>query len=210
MQPGREKRPGRNNLAGTRILTTDKSGAGHSLIKPRSAFYFSLLEFCMKTMTRLFFVLGLVALVGVVFAQEAKKDKKGGKRADPTAAIKAKLETLDLSAEQKEKIDKIFADQGAKVKAAAEKVAASLTDEQKKARAEANKAAKAAGKKGKEATDEALAAMKLTDEQKKAFDEATKAQQEAVQGLNKAISEVLTAEQREKAGIGGGKKKKDK
>jgi FtsZ-interacting cell division protein ZipA len=164
----------------------------------------------MKTMTRLFFVLGLVALVGVVFAQEAKKDKKGGKRADPTAAIKAKLETLDLSSEQKEKIDKILADHGPKVKAAAEKVAASLTAEQRKARNEAQQAAKAAGKKQKEANEEALAAMKLTDEQKKAFDEATKAQQEAIQGLNKAISEVLTAEQREKAGIGGGKKKKDK
>ena len=162
-------------------------------------------------MTRLFFAIGLVALIGVAFgAQEQKKEKKGGKRADPTAAIKTKLESLDLSAEQKEKIEKIFADQGAKVKAAAEKVAASLTDEQRKARAEANKSAKAAGKKGKEASDEALAAMKLTDEQKKAYDEATKAQQEAGQALNKAISEVLTPEQREKAGLGGGKKKKDK
>jgi Spy/CpxP family protein refolding chaperone len=161
----------------------------------------------MKTMTRLFLVLGLVALVGVVFAQETKKDKKG-KRADPTAALKTKLESLDLSAEQKEKIDKIFADQGAKVKAAAEKVAASLTAEQRKARNEAQQAAKAAGKKGKEANDEAMAAMKLTEEQKKAFDEATAAQREAVQGLNKAISEVLTAEQREKANLGGGKKKK--
>jgi hypothetical protein len=165
----------------------------------------------MKNMTRLFFALGLVALVGVAFAQDAKKkDKKGGKRADPTTAIKAKLETLDLGPDQKEKIEKIFADQGAKVKAAAEKVAASLTDEQRKARAEAQKAAKSAGKKGKEAQDEVTAAMKLTDEQKKAYDEATKAQQEANQALNKAISEVLTAEQREKAGLGGGKKKKDK
>jgi hypothetical protein len=162
----------------------------------------------MKTITRLFLALGLVALVGVVSAQDAKKEKKGGKRADPTAAIKTKLGSLDLSAEQKEKIDKIFADQGAKVKAAAEKVAASLTDEQRKARAEAQKAAKTAGKKGKEAQDEVTAAMKLTDEQKKAYDEAVKGQQEANQSLNKAISEVLTAEQREKAGIGGGKKKK--
>ncbi|MCE9528423.1 MAG: hypothetical protein K8R36_20460 [Planctomycetales bacterium] len=165
----------------------------------------------MKTLTRLFLALGLLALVGIAFgAQDAKKEKKGKGGGDPTAAIKKKLESVDLSAEQKEKIDKIVAEHGPKLKAAAEKVAASLTDEQRKARAEANKAAKAAGKKGKEANDEALAAMKLTDDQKKAFNEATKAQQEASQALNKAISEVLTPEQREKAGFGGGKKKKDK
>ena len=52
--------------------------------------------------------------------------------------------------------------------------------------------------------------MKLTDEQKKAFDEATKGQQEASQALTKAIAEILTPEQREKANLGGGKKKKDK
>lgn len=164
----------------------------------------------MKTMTRLFLALGLVALVGVVFAQEAKKEKKGGKRADPTAAVKSKLATLDLSSEQKEKIDKILADQGAKVTAAAEKVNASLTAEQRKARNEAQKSAKAAGKKGKEANDEALAAMKLTDEQKKTYDEATKTQREASQALVSAVSEVLTPEQREKAKLGGGGKKKNK
>ncbi len=164
----------------------------------------------MKTMTRLFFALGLVALVGVVFAQDAKKEKKGGKRADPTAALKSKLESLDLSSEQKEKIGKIFAERGPKLTAAVEKANASLTDEQRKARNEAQKSAKAAGKKRKEANDEALAAMKLTDEQKKAYDEATKAQREANEALTKAISEVLTPEQREKAKLGGGGRKKNK
>ncbi|MBC7856375.1 MAG: hypothetical protein IAF94_23335 [Pirellulaceae bacterium] len=167
----------------------------------------------MKTMTRLFFALGLVALIGVAFgAQDAKKGKKGGKRADPTAAIKTKLETLDLTSEQKEKIDKILAEQGPKVTAAVEKVNASLTDEQRKARNEAQKSAKAAGKKGKEANDEALTAMKLTDEQKKDYDAATKAQREANQALVSAVSDVLSPEQREKAklGGGGGKKKKNK
>jgi len=161
----------------------------------------------MKTMNRLFLSLGLIALVGVIFAEDAKKDKKGGKRADPTAAIKAKLDALDLGPDQKEKVEKILADQGAKVKAAAEKVAATLTDEQRKARAEAQKNAKAAGKKGKEAQDEALAAMKLTDDQKKAYDEAAKGLREANQALNKSLAEVLSAEQLEKAGLGGGKRK---
>jgi hypothetical protein len=166
----------------------------------------------MKTMTRLFLTLGLIALVGVVFAQEGKKEKKGGKRADPTAAIKGKLATLDLGPDQKEKIDKILAELGPKVTAAAEKANANLTDEQRKARNEAQKAAKAAGKKGKEANEEVAAAMKLTDEQKKAYDEATKTQREANQALVSAVTEVLTPEQREKAklGGGGGKKKKNK
>ncbi|MGI8981882.1 MAG: hypothetical protein ACR2FY_21840 [Pirellulaceae bacterium] len=166
----------------------------------------------MKTMTRLFFALGLVALIGVAFgAQNEKKNKKGGKKADPTATIKAKLETLDLGPDQKEKIDKILAEHGPKVAAATDKVNASLTDEQRKARSEAGKAAKAAGKKGKEANEDALAAMKLTDEQKKAYDEAFKAQREANQAVIGAVAEVLTPEQREKAklGGGGGKKKKN-
>src|SRR5207237_5146999 len=137
----------------------------------RSSFYFSLLELCMKTMTRLFFALGLIALVGVALgAQNEKKEKKGKGGGDPAAAIKKQLEGIELTAEQKEKLDKIYAEQGAKLKAAQEKVAASLTDEQRKARAEAAKAAKAAGTKGKQAEEEAVAAMKLTDEQKKAYE----------------------------------------
>ena len=165
----------------------------------------------MKTMSRLFLVFGLLALAGITFgAPDAKKEKKGAKGGDPTAAVKKKLESLDLTAEQKEKIDKIVAEQGPKLKAAAEKVNASITDEQRKARAEAQKAAKAAGKKKKEAQDDITAAMKLTDEQKKALEEATKAQREATESLNKAVSEVLTPEQREKANLGGGGKKKNK
>ena len=164
----------------------------------------------MKNVTRLCFALGLAALIGVAFgAQEAKKEKKGGKGADPTAAVKKSLETVDLTSEQKEKLEKIYADEGAKLKAAADKVNASLTEEQRKARNEAQKAAKASGKKGKEAQDEDLAAMKLTDDQKKAYDEASKNQQEAQAAFRKAVSEVLTPEQREKAKLGGGKKKKN-
>jgi Spy/CpxP family protein refolding chaperone len=165
----------------------------------------------MKTMSKLFLILGLVALVGVAFGvQNEKKGKKGAKGGDPTAQIKNQLASLDLTAEQKEKLDKIYAEQGPKVKAAQEKVAASLTDEQKKARGEAQKSAKTAGKKGKEAEEDALAAMKLTDDQKKAYDEAMKGQKEAQAALRSAVSEVLTPEQREKAKLGGGKKKKNK
>ena len=163
----------------------------------------------MKTMTRLFFALGLLALVGVAFGAQNEKKEKKGKGGDPAAAIKKQLEGIELTTEQKEKLDKIYAEQGPKLKAAQEKVAASLTDEQRKARTEAQKAAKAAGTKGKQAEEEVLAAMKLTDEQKKAYEEATKGVRQAQVAFRSAVSEVLTAEQREKAGFGG-KKKKDK
>ena len=44
----------------------------------------------MKTMTRMFLALGLLALLGVAFgAQNEKKEKKGAKGGDPTAAIKS-------------------------------------------------------------------------------------------------------------------------
>ncbi len=165
----------------------------------------------MKTMTRLFFALGLLALIGVAFgAQNEKKDKKGKKGADLTAQIKNQLASLDLTSEQKEKLEKIYTEQGPKLKAAGEKVSASLTEEQRKARGEAQKSAKAAGKKKKEADEESLTAMKLTDDQKKAYDEATKAMREAQTAFRSAVSEVLTPEQREKVKLGGGKKKKDK
>ncbi|HEX5035431.1 MAG TPA: hypothetical protein VFW62_13205, partial [bacterium] len=135
----------------------------------------------------------VMALVSFALAQDAKKGKKAKGGGDPIAGIKAKLAGLDLGADQKEKIDKIIAEQGPKVKAAADKVNSSLTAEQRKARNEAQKAAKAAGKKGKEAQDDALAAMKLTDQEKKAFAEATKELRQANEALNKAVAEVLTA-----------------
>jgi hypothetical protein len=50
--------------------------------------------------------------------------------------------------------------------------------------------------------------MKLTEEQQKMVAEATKAQLEARQSLVTAVSEVLTPEQREKAGLDSRRKKK--
>lgn len=165
----------------------------------------------MKSLASLFVAFGLLALVGIAFgAEEGQRQNRKGRRADPTTAIKTKLESLDLSAEQKAKIDKIISEQGPKLKDATEKVAASLTKEQRQARAEAQKAARAEGKKRKQAQDDVNAAMKLTAEQQKTVAEATKAQQEARQSLIAAVSEVLTPEQREKVGLEGKRKKKAK
>lgn len=141
-------------------------------------------------------------------ANAQKEDKKGKKGADPTAAMAKKLETLDLTAEQKAKIKAANDEHGPKLKAATEKVNKALTPEQMKARREAQAAAKAAGQKGKAAAEAINAALKLTPEQQKAYDDATKEMAAAQAAYNKAIADVLTAEQKEKAKIGGGKKNK--
>ena len=142
-------------------------------------------------------------------ANAQKEDKKGNKKgADPTAAMAKKLETLDLSDDQKAKIKAANDEHGPKLKAANEKVSKALTPEQMKARREAQAAAKAAGQKGKAAAEAVNAALKLTPEQQKAYDDANKELTSAQAAYTKAIADVLTAEQKEKAKIGGGKKNK--
>ena len=119
-----------------------------------------------------------------------------------------KLESVELTAEQKTKWEAVVAEHGPKLKAAAEKLSKALTPEQVKARQEAMQAAKAAGKKGKEAEASIKDALKLTPEQQKAFDDATKEQKEIQAAFNTAVAGILTAEQKEKAKLGGGKKNK--
>ena len=155
----------------------------------------------------------LAALIITSFAflsltASAQNEKKNKKSPDPTAAISKKLEGLDLTAEQKTKIDAAKAEHGPKLKAAAEKVAKALTPEQRKARQEAMAAAKSAGKKGKEAADAVKEALKLTPEQEKALAEAETELKDCNAAFAKAVADVLTAEQKEKAKLGGGKKNK--
>lgn len=165
----------------------------------------------MKSFLSKMLVAGCVlAMVAVLFAAQdsqgqEKKKKKGGN--DPTARVKAKLDAAELPADVLEKAKKIVDEHAPKIKEAQAKVDAVLTDEQKKARREAQQAAKAAGKKGKEAADAVAAALKLTDEQKTKMEEAQKALAAANADMNKALREVLSAEQQEKVGIKGKKKK---
>ncbi len=152
--------------------------------------------------------LGITSFAFLSLTASAQNEKKNKKGADPTAAISKKLEGLDLTAEQKTKIDAVKAEHGPKLKAASEKVAKALTPEQAKARREAMAAAKAAGKKGKEAADDVKAALKLTPEQEKALADAEKELRDCNAAFTKAVADVLTAEQKEKAKLGGGKKNK--
>jgi len=146
----------------------------------------------------------LMGLVAVGFAQNENKKKKGN---DPTAKLRKSVEDSDLGADLKEKVVKIIDENAGKLKELAAKVDATLTDEQKAAKKAAQKAAKDAGRKGKAAQEEALAAMKLTDEQKKKYDEATAALNAATADMNKAISALVTDEQAQSLGVKGKKKK---
>ncbi|HZL87819.1 MAG TPA: hypothetical protein VFB96_05530 [Pirellulaceae bacterium] len=161
----------------------------------------------MKTFVKALMVLSLIALIGIAFGQDNKGKRKGG---NPAAGLLKKVDDLtDLTAEQKEKIAAIKKEHEPKVAEAAKKLNDALTPEQRRARQEAQKAAKDAGKKGKEAQAEAVAAMKLTDEQKKAYDAAQKQLDEANGALRSALAGVLSDEQEATVGLAKGRKKKN-
>lgn len=163
----------------------------------------------MRQIVKAVVVLILVALIAApVAAQE--KGKKGRKRAPtqpggPVAQIMKKLEPLDLTTEQKEKIKTILASYKPKM----EKIAGTLkvTPEQRRAAAEARRAGQAEGKKDKELRKAVSDAMKLSEDQIAAREK----QRDLNRQLNKEIAEVLTAEQREQFGVkspnAGAKKK---
>jgi hypothetical protein len=88
-----------------------------------------------------------------------------------------------------------------------------MTAEVRKAKKEAADKAKAEGKKGKEAKAAVDAAGNLGDDAKAKLEAAQKELATLAAGFQKAVGEVLTAEQKTKAGLDApakGKKKKDK
>ncbi len=154
-----------------------------------------------------------VALViaGSALAGEKRKGKAAKKPPPPAIEALRMIEKLDLTADQKDKIDQIRKECGPKVAEAQKKLDEILTPEQRRARAEAAKEAKAAGKKGKEAMQAIDEAMKLTDEQKEKIAQARKAMAALQKEIRGKVMEVLTEEQREnltKLQKGGKKKEK--
>ena len=151
--------------------------------------------------------LGLVSFAFLALSASAQNDaKKGKKNADPTAAVGKKLEAIELTAEQKTKLEAIKTEHVPKLNAATEKVAKALTPEQMKARREATATAKADGKKGKQLQAAVKEALKLTPEQEKALTEAETELRDCTAAYAKAVNEILTDEQKEKAKLLGKKK----
>ena len=113
--------------------------------------------------------------------------------------------SIELTADQKTKLDALNKEFGPKLAECRKKAASIITADQKKARAEAVKKAKADGKEGKELKAAANAALAITADQKTQQSECKK----AMGALNKEIKTqfvaLLTDEQ--KAKLKGGKKK---
>lgn len=157
----------------------------------------------MKCVVRTVLTLAMVIVIAspLLAAEGKKREKKPAKPQDPAKMILDRLEKAELTEDQVAKIRKLAAETAEKSKALQAKAA--LTPEQRKARQEAQAQAKAEGKTGKEAQEAVLAAMKLSDEQKAAVKEEMELRAE----LQKQAFALLTAEQREKAGLKQPKKK---
>ena len=156
---------------------------------------------------RIVLVMAVAMLIAApLLAQERKQGNEGRRgRGNPTRRallmmerLRTAIGELDLTAEQKEKLDKVREEMGPKMREIWGKANEILTEEQRNAAGEVMKKNKEAGKKGREAIVAVEAAIKLTDEQKPKMDkvgeELIKLQREAM----KKITKILTPEQREK------------
>jgi len=158
------------------------------------------------------FALILACAITVDAAEKGTKKKKGNKQ--PAVRIQALNlpETIELNAEQKEKIAALKKEYTPQFAALQKKNREILTADQVKARREAMKAAKEAGKKGKELRQSINEALNLTDDQKKQMKEVGAEVQKLNGEVRGKLSKVLTSEQlaKIKKPAKGGKKNKKK
>lgn len=154
-------------------------------------------------MLRYLLMSALVLAIAVPLMAAQEKAKRGEKRQSREKQQRAQiipnelLKGLELSAEQKAKIEALGEQVKPKFEEARKAVEAILSDEQKAARAEAQKAAKAAGKSGREAREAVQAALKLTEEQKVKLEQAEKVMGELRKQIRDKMMAVLTPEQQE-------------
>ena len=151
-----------------------------------------------KTLTILTACVLAVSFVTPVIAADKKKKKA------PTA-VKVPM-GIELTADQKTKLDALNKEFGPKLAECRKKAAGIITADQKKARAEAVKKAKADGKKGKEVQAAANAALAITADQKNQQAECKKSMQALNKEIKTQFAALLTDDQ--KAKLKGGKKKK--
>jgi Spy/CpxP family protein refolding chaperone len=136
-------------------------------------------------------------MIGKVSAADDQKGPEGTRPHRPMIGQWDMLKGLDLTADQKAKLEELKKEYGPKFKEARQKADSILTEDQKKARSEARKAAQAAGKKGPEVWKDAQAAMKLTDEQKAKLAEARKTGAALGKEVHEKVMALLTPEQKE-------------
>ena len=151
-----------------------------------------------KNITILSACLLTVAFVAPAVAADKKKKT--------TVAVKVP-KSIELSADQKAKVDALNKEFGPKLAECKKKANSIITADQKKARTEAMKKAKADGKKGKELRAAADAALAITADQKAQQTECRKATSALQKEIRTQFAALLTDEQ--KAKIKAGKKKKN-
>ncbi len=148
-----------------------------------------------------------LSLATAVAAQDKAKEKEKGRpaRLSPTARamlgierLRTALEGLDLTEEQKEKLQKVREGVGPKMKEAFGKMRDILTEEQRNAAEESARKAKDAGKKGRELMVAVESTLKLTDEQKEKMDKIGQDLLALQKDMMKEILGVLTTEQQAK------------
>ena len=175
----------------------------------------------MRTATRTLLVLVIALLLAspLSAAEKKRKGERGKKkpRKLPVAVFVPK--SIELTDDQKAKVDEINKEYGPKLVEFQKKMATILTPEQRKARGEAFKAAREAGKKGEEMRKAVQAALKLSDDQKKKLAELQKEQKPIRDEARKKFIALLTPEQKAKLpgkgkgrgkGKGGAKKPRKK
>ncbi len=157
----------------------------------------------MRAICSLLAVVVSLAVVGNLWAGEEKSQKEGKHPRHPAmdrgdmVLPPQMLKGLNLTDEQKTKVDALKKEYGAKFKDAWKKAGDIVTADQKKARDEALKAAKEAGKKGPDVRKDVEAAMKLTDEQKAKMADARKEAQSLRKEVREKFMALLTDEQKE-------------
>ncbi len=166
----------------------------------------------MKSVLRTSLVVALMAVVTVAVGQDAeKKEKKGKKNRQPQAitAIQKSLAKTELTDEQKQKFEKLFA----AVKAELQTINKSRVELLKGASGklqDIRKKAAADGKKGAELQAAIQKGLGLSDEQFAKYTEISKKSRGVTQKLKKDTAAILTAEQIEKTGLSAPKTRKRK
>jgi len=160
---------------------------------------------------KLTFALVVVALMaGSALAQNPDQPRQGrggrgpggfggGDPAGMFERLAGAIQKLDLTAEQKEKVEALKKEYAPKVKAVKEKMDGVLTADQKSAREAAVKAAREAkGDDRRAAYQKIREAVKLTDDQKKAMEPIMKDAQTLSQEVRTKFNALLTEEQKTK------------
>ncbi len=154
-----------------------------------------------------------VSLSSQLVAQEGKKKQaKRGQQIQSITQLKKSLGKIDLSEEQKKKVEEIVAKHKEGLAAIAKKRQGIINAEVSKKMAAARKAAQAEGKKGKDLQTAVLAASGLSEEDQQKIAAINQEAQKAAQAMKQEVAKVLTEEQQAKAGLqakkAAGKKKK--